>query len=145
MVENRNKQTLRIVGIFVWLCGLFLPWFRFDFEPHSYPVTELAGWEEILISFGVGIEYLTDGFAFDVAISLLEGVSIVFLAAYIISAILAFKRKTSANRGFSILLAGILTVNIFYAQVVTNERILFGFWVFIAGLLVCLLAESINR
>jgi hypothetical protein len=144
MIHIRNKHTLRILGITIWLCGLLFPWFRVDFEP--YPSTVLlAGWEEILITFRIGIEALKDGYDNYLLVSLVEGSSLLLLAAYITYAVFAIKKEFAGNRYLSAFLAGIIIINIFFAHLVTTNGILFGFWMFILGLLLCAIVESTNR
>ena len=140
MIKKRNKFMFRFWGTIIWLGGLLLPWFKFDFEPGPSAVL-LPGWEEILIGFNTGVEKLEDGFNIFILVSFLEGVGLVMLAAYIIYAILSVKRKGKGNRIFSVFLMGVIVVNICFAQIVVTDEILVGFWMFLIGLLWCAIVE----
>ena len=144
MIQKRNKHTLRILGITIWFCGLLFPWFRVDFEPYP-PTVFIAGWEEILIAFRIGIETMKDGYDNYLLVSLLEGVSVLLLAAYIIYAIFGIKKEFTGNGYLGAFLLGVIIINIFFMQLVTTDGILFGFWMFMAGLLLCAVVEWMNE
>ena len=158
MIQKRNKQFWRILGVIIWICGLCLPWSPvFDFcglDPEPSSAT-LSGWEEIFFGFGYDMEYIyikvlnygLYGLDIDVLfalVGLLEGISLILLAVYIIYAFFFIKKEFIKSRHLSIFLIGTVIVNIFFSQLKRDEM-LSGFWMFIVGLLVCMFAEWIDR
>jgi hypothetical protein len=144
MIRKINKHVLRILGIIIWLCGLLLPWSTFNFEPWQSSVL-LTGWEEILIGIETCIETLKDGYDIYILACCLESLGIILLVAYIIYAVFSIKKEFMGRKLLGALLTGIVIVNILFMQIVITGRILLGFWIFMTGLLLCIIVEWINE
>ena len=144
MEKEKWLQWLRILGMSMLLVGVFLPWFGLGFEPQPTPI-RWSGLEDILDSGSLGIEsMLEDGLDLYSTFWLLEGLSGIGLMVYFFYSILAARRVYKGNKILSLLLAGISGVFVFNSQSLIIGRILFGFWLFILGLLLSAIVEWLS-
>ncbi len=144
MEKEKWFRWLRILGTGMLLIGVFLPWFGLGFEPHPTPV-RWSGLEDILNSGSIGVEnMLEDGPDLYSIFELLEGLGGIGLIVYFFYSILAVRRVYKGNKILSLLLIGISGVFVFNSQSPSIGRILFGFWLFMFGLLLSAIVEWLS-
>ena len=122
-----------------------MPWFQLGFEPHPTPI-RWSGWEDIWDAGSLGVELmLEDGPDLNSTLLLLEGLSGVGLIFYFFYIISAVRKVHKGIKVLSLFLIGISIVFLFNSQSPIIGRILFGFWLFILGLLLSAIVEWLSQ
>ncbi len=144
MDRQKRFRLLRILGMGMLIVGIFMPWFQLGFEPQSSSI-RWSGWEEILDTGSLGIEsILKNGPDLYSVLSLLEGVSGIGLIIYCFYNTLAIVRLNNGNRLLSLMLISIGVILLFNSQSAIVGAILFGFWLFMLGLLMSAIVEWLS-
>ena len=144
-VRTKWFRWLRILGTGMLMIGIFMPWFQLGFEPHPTPI-RWSGLRDILNSGSLGVEsILEDGPDLHSTLLLLEGLSGVGLIFYFFYSISAVRKVHKGIKVLSLFLIGISIVFLFNSQSPIIGRILFGFWLFILGLLLSAIVEWLSQ
>lgn len=144
MEKEKSFRWLRILGIGLLFVGLFVPWFQLGFEPHPTPI-RWSGLEDILDSGSLGIKLtLKYGPDLSSALLLMEGLSGIGLILYFFYSSSAVRKVRKGNRVFSFLLLCTGALLLFRSQLPIVGTVLFGFWLFMLGLLLSAIVEWLS-
>ncbi len=144
MQKKKLFRWMRFPGMGMFLTGLFVPWFQLGFEPHPTPI-QWSGMEDVLNSGSLGIaSVLEDGFDLHSILLLLEFFSGVSLIFYLFHSISVAKKDRKGNKGISLFLIGISIIFLFNSQSPIIGKILFGFWLFVSGLILSAIVEWLS-
>ncbi len=144
MQKKNWFRWTRVLATGMLLVGLFVPWFQLGFEPHPTPL-RWSGLEDILESGSLGVKsILEDGPDLYTITLLLEGLSGIGLIFYFFYSISAVKKVRKGNKVLSIFFVGISIVLLFNSQAPIVGRILWGFWLFMLGLLLSAIVEWVS-
>ncbi len=144
MEKEKWFRWLRILGTGMLLVGLFAPWFQLGFEPHPTPI-RWSGLEDILDTGSLGVEsMLEDGPDLSSTLLLLEGLSGIGLIFYFFYSSSAIRKVRKGNKVFSFLLLCMGVLLLFRSQSAIVGAVLFGFWLFMFGLLLSAIVEWLS-
>lgn len=144
MAKEKLLHWLRILGTGMLLVGLFVPWFQLGFEPHPTPM-RWSGLEDILDSGTLGIQsMLEDGPDLYSTLFLLEGLSGVGLFCYFFYSSSVVRKVREGKKVLSLLLIATGALLLFRSQLPIVGAVLFGFWLFMLGLLLSAIVEWLS-